>query len=512
MKKIAIIGAGEAAIPYILAAKRKKVHSICFGNAKDSLYKDDCDEFVDISIYDVDGIVKACNERSVDGIIATSENTTIVAAEIANKLNLIGNSLEDGYTWKNKHLMRKKVSECSKVKQPEFTIYTEDATYSYPVVVKAVDSCGKRGITLVKRQEDLLSAVKYAKEYSTTGEVLVEEYLASGKEYSVECISHNGHHQIIQVTEKDSSGPPHFLELGHHQPAELGDVLLGKVNDAVCEVLDALHISTGPAHLEAKIIDDEVYFIEVGARAGGDHIADTLLNLSTEYDYFGNAILIALGEYVPCNPKTIGYSGIYFLCEQSKKISPLFHVAKNADWCKEYHLKSVDLKDVTINGDNDMSGYIVYSSTKKISLQDAVVRINEYPNAFELLYSHSKEIGRELPDEELRAGLKKWIDIGNVLAMIVENRIVAMLNVYCNDEITKNGYINNVYVIPEYRGFKYASELVKSAITLCKGNNFKSISLHVAEDNLPAVSTYLKAGFDFTDNYHDDTREMKLMI
>jgi len=512
MKKIAIIGAGEAAIPYILAAKRKKVYSICFGNAKDSLYKDDCDEFVDISIYDIDAIVAACRERCVNGIIASSENTTIVAAEIANKLNLIGNSLKGGYTWKNKYLMRKKVSECMNVKQPEFAIYTENESYNYPVVVKAVDSCGKRGITLVKKQEDLLDAVKYAEEYSTTGEVLVEEYLEGGKEYSVECMSYNGIHQIIQVTEKDSSGPPHFLELGHHQPADLSDDLLEKMKSAVCEILDVLHISTGPAHLEAKIIDGEVYFIEVGARAAGDHIADTLLGLSTEYDYFGNAIMIAIGDYKPCEAKTIGYSGIYFLCEQSKKIFPLFHVAKNADWCKEYHLKNASLKDITINGDNDLSGHIVYSSSKKISLQDAVVRINDYPNAFELLYSHSKEIGRTLPDDELRTGLKKWIDFGNVLAMIVENRIVAMLNVYCNDETTKNGYINNVYVMPEYRGFKYALELVKSAISLCRSNNFKSISLHVAEDNLPAVSTYLKVGFVFTDNYHDDTREMKLMI
>lgn len=138
-----------------------------------------------------------------------------------------------------------------------------------------------------------------------------------------------------------------------------------------------------------------------------------------------------------------------------------------------------------------------------------IIRINDLDNAFDLLYRHNREIGRPLSDTELTSGIRKFLEHGNVFAYLVDDRIVAMLNVYCNDHQSRQAYINNVYVLPEYRGKRLASHLVAHAIQFCQDRRFYEIRLHVAEDNLPAVATYRKLGFVFTEHKNKNSREMR---
>ena len=76
--------------------------------------------------------------------------------------------------------------------------------------------------------------------------------------------------------------------------------------------IDIINVYYGMAHMEIKIIDDEIYFIEVGARGGGDHIADVLTPLSTGFDYYRAAIECYLGIYKHKEISNKAHSGIYF--------------------------------------------------------------------------------------------------------------------------------------------------------------------------------------------------------
>jgi biotin carboxylase len=201
--------------------------------------------------------------------------------------------------------------------------------------------------------------------------VLVEEYLAGGKEYSIECLSFAGTHQVIQYTEKESSGPPHFVETAHHQPADLPEYMKRKIDGAVDDVLSVLGLNCGMAHLELKIIDDQLYFIEVGARGGGDHIADVLTVKSTDFDYFKAAIECALGVYKPSEPHTIAYSGIYFHCQQNRHLVRLFKVARSAEWCIADTVMDSRFHEANTNVEASDSGYIIYCADHKITNEDA---------------------------------------------------------------------------------------------------------------------------------------------
>ncbi len=364
---LAVIGAGEGALPILQRAQNLDyVTTLAFGQ-EDSLAKDFADIFVVADIFNIEFIIEECKKYHVSGVIGTSESTTEVTAVLADKLGLPGNDITNGFGAKNKVVMRERISNVKSVKQPWFKIYNTKDLYEYPIIVKAPDSCGKRGISIVYCEEDLKKATAYSRKYSSCGEVLIEQYLEGGKEFSLECLAGNGLHEVIQYTEKESSGPPHFVENGHHQPANLSDEMKERMRIAAVDIMKALGINCGLAHMELKIVNDEIYFIEVGARGGGDHIADTLTVRSTDFDYFKAAIDCCLNRYQHVEVHNVAYAGIYFHCKANEYLAPVFEKAKIADWCICNTVEDDDFHDVISNTETANSGYIIYCSDQKIT-------------------------------------------------------------------------------------------------------------------------------------------------
>ena len=200
----------------------------------------------------------------------------------------------------NKHLMRE-AFEKNGDPSPR-SILVEDVTdlsgitLQYPVIVKPLDRSGSRGITKLESAEGLREAIENAKEQGFEKKALVEEF-ASGQEYSVEFISWKGKHHFLAVTEKFTTGAPHFIETGHVEPARLSDEMCEQVKRVVSHALDSLQITMGASHSEIKIDQDgNIRLIEIGGRMGGDYIGSHLVEWSTGVDFLENVICVALGQ------------------------------------------------------------------------------------------------------------------------------------------------------------------------------------------------------------------------
>lgn len=512
-KVLAIIGAGEGALPIIKAAKVMGVTTVAYGRL-DSLAKDQVDFFVEENNFDIHFIAESCKELHVNGIMPSSELSTEVAARVAYEAGLLGNEVENDFGGKNKYFMRTKVAQLTSVKQPKFQLYHEGIEASYPVVVKAVDACGKRGVSIAYNDTDLKEAVEVARSNSSDGSALVEEYLKGGQEYSIECLSFGkSKHQVIQYTEKESAGPPHFVEIGHHQPANLSDEMKSRIDKAAWDILEVLGLNCGMAHLELKIIDNEIYFIEVGARGGGDHISDILTPLSTGFDYYKAAIECHLGIYQPCTITNKAHAGIYFHSKQNERLKPLFEQAKIADWCVKNTVVKDEFDDATGNVGASNSGYIIYCSDHRIGIMDGDVLdaqlINRHPNAKNLILQHCHDINNVLSDERFEEWYQKIINTGNIIAVIDNDSVIAFALLYCNHTDTLDAYICNIYVLSEYRGKGLSLKLLNKASEICAEKGFKSISLHVDKSNERAISIYKKYGFIDTDT---DLQEGKITM
>ena len=251
-----------------------------------------------ISTIDVEGAIEAAKKHKIDGVmtLATDMPMRVVAA-VAKELGLVGISQETAIKATDKAAMREALLAAG-VPVPRFyklgsiEEYREvEEKFNIPFVVKPADSSGSRGITRVEGTDD--NAYSYAKSFSRNGIVVVEEYL-SGPEVSVETMAIDGEVHVIQITDKITTGAPHFVEIGHTQPSRLNS--LDDIKKVTIAANKAIGIENGPSHTEIILTEKGPKIVELGARLGGDCITTHLVPLSTGVNMVEACIRIALGE------------------------------------------------------------------------------------------------------------------------------------------------------------------------------------------------------------------------
>lgn len=383
MKKIAIIGGGVMASYFGETCHRLGYEGHYFSQIDGKVDDSQVDYFHEINIFDKDGIVAICKEIGIDGVVATTELSVPITAYVANKLGLLGNAVEVAEVITDKYRNRECIKNLTDLLSPKYVeaASIEDITKSgipYPMILKPVCLGGKRGITVVNNEDELTAAFEYATSFFRSGvkpQIIAEQFLEGGMECSVESISVKGHHTIVQITQKDSSGAPHCVELGHHQPAPLSEDVWNKVVRSVSSGLTAIGLENGPCHTEVKIIEGKVYLIEFNARPGGGHIWWPMVELSTGFDIMAAVIQAATGELEPIDVKSFKhrYSGLYYIVEQTAYLKSIFDSCETESWCWEKHFVSDELHELKMN-DLEHTNYIVYSSDKGDPIADLLNR------------------------------------------------------------------------------------------------------------------------------------------
>lgn len=362
--KLAVIGASVGQLPICLKAKEMGLEIHCFAWPKGAICKDYVDFFYPISIMEKEAIVDICRNLQIDGVVSNaSELTAEVATYVAEQLGLNCTPYQSFIMLHNKYYVRRLTEGIEGLSKPRYYKYDGFDKQVYPCVVKPCEGSAKAGVSFAHDKRQFTSAIKYAQEI-TKGDILVEEYI-NGKELSVESISFKGNHRVIQVTDKDSSSAPHFVELGHHQPAAITASLKEKIEMIIPCILNSIGYTNGASHIELKYNGDEMYLIEINLRGGGDEISNKLVQLSSGIDYLRCMIEVALGSYkTPTRVSTPSYAGIYYLCKQTEKYLPFFEHAKDEEWFVEGHIYNHDLKESHSNYERD--GYLIYKYSHKI--------------------------------------------------------------------------------------------------------------------------------------------------
>lgn len=323
MKKIAIIGANDFQRQLILKAKEMGLETHVFAWEAGAVGKDDADYFYPISIMEKEQILDKCKKIGIDGICSIASDLAVLTVDyVAEKMGLNANSIECSEIATNKYLMRNAFKKNGDP-IPKFVEVGENeefdiSDFSYPLIVKPTDRSGSRGITKITDKSQLSSAINAACTESFEHKAMIEEF-AEGKEYSVECVSFHGQHTLLAVTEKITTGAPHFIETGHNEPASVCAEMTEKIRAVVYHALDSLKITEGASHSEIKIDDNRhIKIIEIGSRMGGDCIGSDLVRISTGYDFTKMVIDVSLGNAPDfekvCEPRKAVVRFIF--CEQ----------------------------------------------------------------------------------------------------------------------------------------------------------------------------------------------------
>ncbi len=317
---LVIIGASYLQLPLVTRAREKGYETHVFAWSEGAVAGMHCERFYPVSIADVTAIAEICDALYPSGIVTiASDLAAVTVQKLAKRYGLPGNSEKCLRLTSNKGNMREAFTEsglpspCSRTFGTDLTGMSAFARKTgFPLIVKPVDRSGSRGVTRIESFNELASAAELALHESFVKKIVVEAFI-TGVEVSVESISWEGKHHVLAITDKVTTGAPHFVELEHHQPSALPVGIQERIRSMVPYALDSLDIRFGASHTEMLIDSNNgIWLTEIGARMGGDMIGSHLVPLSTGYDFVGAVIDVATGSFAGVRSVDGGAAGILY--------------------------------------------------------------------------------------------------------------------------------------------------------------------------------------------------------
>lgn len=277
MKKILVLGSASVHVKLIKAAQEMGVYTITTDNVpyEDSPGKKVADEYWDLNIYDVEGIVAKAKEVGIDGVICGwLDPCQRPYFQICKALNLpcYGNE-EQFYKMTDKHAFKKMCIE-----NGVYTIdeYSEEDILSgkieFPVFVKPVDSRGSRGQAVCYTMEELLPAINFAKSESSNGDILVEKYIKGSQEFHVTYFFVDGEPYLLRTSDNYCGSEDMHMEKVVScavMPSRYTNKYIEDAHQNVVKMFKKLGIQNGPIFMQGFVDNGVFRFFDPGLRFPG---------------------------------------------------------------------------------------------------------------------------------------------------------------------------------------------------------------------------------------------------
>lgn len=308
-KKILLLGGSYQQVVAIKTAKALGYYTVLCDYLPDNPGQYVADKYYNVSTTDVEAVYKVAIEEKVDGVLAyASDPAAVPASIVCERMNLPTNPSKSVAMLGVKHLFRKFLADnafaCPKtfsfpsdIKSDE--IKSHVAHFDFPIVVKPTDSSGSKGVSILDDFDKLEEALKWADSYSRNKTLIAEEFIKSKFPYVIggDVFVWNGKIVLCGamscIRSKEGSN---LIPIGEMHPSMLNARQLQNVEAELQRLILKLDIRFGELNIELLLDkDDNVHFLEVGPRAGGNMIP---IQLSDIYgvDLVKANVLAAMGE------------------------------------------------------------------------------------------------------------------------------------------------------------------------------------------------------------------------
>jgi biotin carboxylase len=304
-KRLLVLGAGPAQLGLLAAARERGLFVIAADRDPAAVGFALADRRALVSAEDDDGIARLAEAESVDGLIAPGIDWPVaVAARVAERRGLAHPLSAAAAVLATSKLRQRERFREAGVPQPPWelsrTVAEVEAAAVHlglPVVVKAPDRQGQRGLGLVRTWDELAPAAEEALGAARAGAAIVERY-APGRELTINAFLRRGEFHPLTITDRLVAEPPAFgVALAHAWPSSLADEAVAAACEAARSAAAALGIAEGPVYVQVLASEEGPQVIELAARLGGGHDAE-LCHAALGVDLNGLALAAALGEAV----------------------------------------------------------------------------------------------------------------------------------------------------------------------------------------------------------------------
>ena len=317
-KKVLVANRGEIAIRIYRALNELGIQTVGIYSKEDkySLFRTKTDESYMLRIdkgpidayLDINEIIKIAKAHDVDAIHPgygfLSENPEFAEACRKNGIEFIGPSVKSMNAMGDKISSKKIAIECNvpiipgvdhSIKSEAEAIEVADRI-GYPVMLKASNGGGGRGMRIVHNKEDMPREFAEARNESKKafGDdiIFIEKYLKDPKHIEVQIIG-DKHGNIVHLFDRDCSVQRRHQKVVEYAPAD-------SISNGVREKIfaDAVRLAKHVGYFNAGTLeflvdaDENYYFIEMNPRIQVEH---TVTEMITGIDIVQTQILVAEG-------------------------------------------------------------------------------------------------------------------------------------------------------------------------------------------------------------------------
>jgi hypothetical protein len=226
------------------------------------------------------------------GVAGVDDDTAVVAAAIATRLSLRGNSVAAAQAARDKHEQRTLLAAAG-VPVPRFALHRVDedpellaARVRYPCVLKPLRLAASRGVIRADGGPAFVAAFARLRrilaepDAAACGEparrILIEEFVP-GPETALEGVLGDGRLEVLALFDKpDPLDGPYFEETIYLTPSRLPAATQRAIADCAARAAVALGLREGPVHAELRTNARGPWLIELAARPIGGRCSGAL--------------------------------------------------------------------------------------------------------------------------------------------------------------------------------------------------------------------------------------------
>lgn len=233
------------------------------------------DKFLQISTMDKEAVLQAARVEKIDYILtACGDQPLSTMAYVSEQLGLPSYlSVQDVRDLTNKKFMKEKMVQAG-IPTAKHIYINKDwdgllPDFTYPLVVKPVDSNGSKGVKKVFSREDLDTSLQEAFRYSLSGDVIIEEF-KEGEELSVDVYVEERTAKLLSITgsKKIKENEKSFTIVQSIYPAPVS-YNEARVLEIAQQIADAWNLKDTPLLVQMIVKGDEYNVLEFSARMGG---------------------------------------------------------------------------------------------------------------------------------------------------------------------------------------------------------------------------------------------------
>ena len=194
--------------------------------------------------------------------------------------------------------------------QSDETLLTEAQAIGFPILIKASQGGGGKGMRIVYQQSDFISQLNAVKREAKVSfcqsDVLLEKYLTKPRHIEVQIVAdQNG--TVLHLSNRDCSVQRRQQKIIEEAPApDLSESLANEMGEMACHIAKAVdYVGVGTVEF---LLDKngQFYFMEMNTRLQVEHAVTEMI---TGIDLVQWQLDIAAGDFLPINQSLVRHEG-----------------------------------------------------------------------------------------------------------------------------------------------------------------------------------------------------------